>query len=516
MRLRLFLLISSIASLCTAQNKLLQHFFDGTHWTDGNAHYYAQLRGDFVNMSGGTLHEGGCAFGLQCTDAQQLQFTLQEGYWNLDSPDEGSITFPCPKGSVVQTQTYGDNTYLLVQDQKGDPVYSFRLMHEDETLRDIHTALFTDAWVGDYSVAYSALQECPVGTSCTVTPDNFSLGSILSGQYQIMDEFESPTNVVRLDNGLYLRIRPAGQPTDLRFGLSLYGVNYSQEDDLYGDERLLLVLDRKPGRGSRWPYTLAEVLLPAQITMHPRPELRLLRNEIYARHGYRFGSADLANYFRDEFWYQPDSDPDINSKVRLTTIESVNVSLIRAAEANENLYFEPLDEAAAGPGLVNYSEPLYRTSPWPERRTMIAHFECHEVEIASTTVTPYNVVTNHNVTFEWCKADGNGFYVGLCHQPGAEGETKYIVIRKTDSDLAYPMIQVGEGEPLPEVTIHIAGDYLWFELKGNNRTLYYFYNLQTHVLDRSDRRAYQSRIAPPNADATWLERVSSQLSPKAE
>lgn len=35
-------------------------------------------------------------------------------------------------------------------------------------------------------------------------------------------------------------------------------------------------------------------------------ELRFLRNEIYARHGYIFNSADLKNYFNKQDWYKPD------------------------------------------------------------------------------------------------------------------------------------------------------------------------------------------------------------------
>ncbi len=34
-------------------------------------------------------------------------------------------------------------------------------------------------------------------------------------------------------------------------------------------------------------------------------ELRLLRNEIYARHGARFRTGWLQDYFNDQPWYQP-------------------------------------------------------------------------------------------------------------------------------------------------------------------------------------------------------------------
>ncbi len=50
----------------------------------------------------------------------------------------------------------------------------------------------------------------------------------------------------------------------------------------------------------------------------PREEMRLLRNEILARHGYRFKSKDLQEWFGQQFWYHPVAD---NSKIKLSIIE---------------------------------------------------------------------------------------------------------------------------------------------------------------------------------------------------
>ena len=58
-------------------------------------------------------------------------------------------------------------------------------------------------------------------------------------------------------------------------------------------------------------------------------ELRILRNSIYARHGYIFKSDDLRLYFSKFDWYYPDS-PNVES--RLSQIERKNVSFIKAHE----------------------------------------------------------------------------------------------------------------------------------------------------------------------------------------
>jgi len=54
-----------------------------------------------------------------------------------------------------------------------------------------------------------------------------------------------------------------------------------------------------------------------------------MRNEIYARHGYVFSSADLKAHFAKMSWYKPLND---NSKVQLSQLEQLNVDLIKAWE----------------------------------------------------------------------------------------------------------------------------------------------------------------------------------------
>lgn len=54
-------------------------------------------------------------------------------------------------------------------------------------------------------------------------------------------------------------------------------------------------------------------------------ELRLLRNEIFARHGYIFKSQDLQDYFAHNKWYKPDFK---NVDSLLTEIDKSNIQLI--------------------------------------------------------------------------------------------------------------------------------------------------------------------------------------------
>ncbi|MBK3520050.1 YARHG domain-containing protein [Carboxylicivirga marina] len=59
-------------------------------------------------------------------------------------------------------------------------------------------------------------------------------------------------------------------------------------------------------------------------------QLRIMRNEIFARYGYSFKSEDLSNYFSSKEWYNPVSD---NVDQYLTEVEKKNIKLIRKLEA---------------------------------------------------------------------------------------------------------------------------------------------------------------------------------------
>ncbi len=56
-------------------------------------------------------------------------------------------------------------------------------------------------------------------------------------------------------------------------------------------------------------------------------DLRIMRNEIFARHGRRFKKPELRNYFMNQSWYNPQFD-----EVSLTAIEKKNVEFLRSYE----------------------------------------------------------------------------------------------------------------------------------------------------------------------------------------
>lgn len=69
-------------------------------------------------------------------------------------------------------------------------------------------------------------------------------------------------------------------------------------------------------------------------------ELRIARNEIYARHGRRFQSQDLQEYFESKDWYRGTTNPSNFKESVLNDFEKKNVEFIKKAEENAPLVLE--------------------------------------------------------------------------------------------------------------------------------------------------------------------------------
>jgi len=89
-----------------------------------------------------------------------------------------------------------------------------------------------------------------------------------------------------------------------------------------------------PNLGS-YPETSTKLLTVADVENVHSEELRLMRNEIYARHGYSFRLKEMREYFDKEDWYMPVSTDVLNT---LTKLEWSNEGLIKRYEkyAKEN------------------------------------------------------------------------------------------------------------------------------------------------------------------------------------
>ena len=128
---------------------------------------------------------------------------------------------------------------------------------------------------------------------------------------------------------------PGDDPTDGVFHFQLQGsaLNGSWTPNNKSRSTVQLVLTKRDFKydphAGKYPQTSVAVLKEEDVSNMKPADLRIMRNEIYARHGYSFTAAEMQRYFDQQDWYMPistDVAPD------LTKVELKNVALIKRYE----------------------------------------------------------------------------------------------------------------------------------------------------------------------------------------
>ena len=86
------------------------------------------------------------------------------------------------------------------------------------------------------------------------------------------------------------------------------------------------VANKTPGR---FPEASERNLSGEDLAENKCPELKIMRNEIFARHGFIFQTPDMADYFSRQSWYRG-TTRDVTKQ--LTGIERANLIIIKSYE----------------------------------------------------------------------------------------------------------------------------------------------------------------------------------------
>ncbi|HEX7261194.1 MAG TPA: YARHG domain-containing protein, partial [Luteolibacter sp.] len=113
------------------------------------------------------------------------------------------------------------------------------------------------------------------------------------------------------------------QPIDKKIGIRKF--NLPQRKFKY---------DPKAGK---YPQSSTRVLAAKDVENLKNEELRIMRNEIYARHGYSFKLADMREHFDKLDWYMPVA---IDITTKLTKVEKSNAELIKRYEKYSAEYYD--------------------------------------------------------------------------------------------------------------------------------------------------------------------------------
>ncbi|MES2660271.1 MAG: YARHG domain-containing protein [Verrucomicrobiota bacterium] len=90
-------------------------------------------------------------------------------------------------------------------------------------------------------------------------------------------------------------------------------------------------------KAGTYPQSSTRALTEKDVENLKNDELRIMRNEIYARHGYSFKLADMREHFDKLDWYMPMA---IDITTKLTKTEKNNAELIKRYEKYSAEYYD--------------------------------------------------------------------------------------------------------------------------------------------------------------------------------
>lgn len=309
------LLIFSFQQLLT----LAQNNFQGS-WTDGSVGYGTEFVSDsIIQFWGGNLHEGGYSLYGRTIDKNLLEI--------LGSYTDCPNTFPCEPSfgelhDKLEYRNIDGNELLILKDDRSD--LKNILIKSKLGLRDlINTNKINHQLAGKY-------RNNQTGQFVTFSANYPTVEGLTEGnKYTFETEYDFPMDAIKL-TGTSLFF----EKTDS--GVTLFLAVTNEYDELERGELIyeLELLERIPFLKSELPgdFSFASLTpLIDDILFHYSPaELRIMRNEIFARYGHQFKSQDLKDHFYSKLWYKP-TTADVTNE--LTELERINVQQIRNVEA---------------------------------------------------------------------------------------------------------------------------------------------------------------------------------------
>ena len=205
----------------------------------------------------------------------------------------------------------GKLSYANIFDEEGETFYPddfterYWLLSEGEYMRDGGAGYFT--WVNDNKIVYDY--------NCSLLEDCWA-------------EFGDEYTFEKIDGEWYVT---AGDYYGSDVGIADYQAGYvASQNELFRKEHTEPYTPYEyNGTPGDYPQASERRLTEQDLQGMDSKQLRLMRNEIMARHGYAFKNEDLKKHFNEQPWYFP---LFLNVDGALSDIEKENVTFIKAHE----------------------------------------------------------------------------------------------------------------------------------------------------------------------------------------
>lgn len=278
----------------------------GSKWQNGGEWYEVEKSEDgngFV-FRGGSTHEGG--FFINMKPIADDKYEAQRPDW------EGTFT--------AESKTVDGTPCIIIRDQE-KKVKSVMIENkkDDVGLREYICKVLARRLAGNYTDSK--------GERWVLTADQKYQAGSQKGQYKFEEEFDTPVMTITMENGRHWMLKVNDGDIEMIPASSDENGEVWEE---VPEEHIYLTLLPEETKKWRYPWTSTQVLTVGDVAGYSKDELRIIRNEIWARHGYNFQSDDLKKRFSAVTSYKPVAN---NDDVKLTATESLNVEVIKYAES---------------------------------------------------------------------------------------------------------------------------------------------------------------------------------------
>jgi hypothetical protein len=286
-------------------------------WTNGHEFYGShQLNDSTIRFEGGNLHEGGYGFMIRLKKDQK---------WYIVEGGEEEIYASLGKnGDWMECKNIDGIRILLIMQGQELIRECLREMKEEETLEKIRF----DNKV-NYELAGKYVHSRTKKEVIFYAGKKEAQGLTTARKYSIETEYDDPVDVISFDNkqSFYYEVTEEG--------LNIFNVK-AASDDWYKKEKIMTLqkiewfnFSGNPGLKGRYPFASTLVLIDDILANFTIRQLKIMRNEIFARHGYIFKNVEWSTWFAKQDWYKGELE-HVND--RLTELERLNIRLILRME----------------------------------------------------------------------------------------------------------------------------------------------------------------------------------------
>lgn len=304
------ILLLSTFSLLGQNNKIL------TAWTNGYQFYSAEKYNDsLIVFSGGDLHEGGYVFTLK--NLEPYSYLITENPFNDYPSSVGK------KNDFASLSIIDDKKVLIIKDTcnviKEALVELTNISLEELIIKNKVKFELSGKYVDQDMTYYGFYPN-----------EQKAFGFSTKEYYKFEYEYDAPINVITFCDSLSFCYEQTSKGLDI----------YQATIDQYGDWKRgnkyksltkfeWLNTTQNIDLKGNYPVASTEILIKGILWNFDKRELKIMRNEIFARHGYIFKTKEMKSYFESQTWYVGNLD-NVNNK--LTDLEKLNIRLIKGAE----------------------------------------------------------------------------------------------------------------------------------------------------------------------------------------